>query len=112
MDQVIRNSFELVLREWVNSSILFRDPAKWRERLQREIAKIPRLEEVIKALRLEINLSLQSLLFKRGFNADEVVELLDMPATAIDIIDSKGGLEQWRKNRRKQHSQPSVLTTL
>lgn len=110
MDETTRNTLELCLKEWGKSSILFRDPARWLEGLRQELAEIPQLEEEIKTLTLEINLHLQGLLLDADFNADEIFELMRLPATAIDIIDSNdGGLEQWRKHRRNcQHSTPMI----
>ncbi len=107
MDEITQNTVELCLKEWTENSLLFRDREKWLEELKQELAEIPRLEEEIKALNLKIDLHLQSLLLDEGLDSDEVFELMGMPATAIDIIDSEGGSEEWRKNRRKQHFQPS-----
>lgn len=109
MDDVTKNTFELCLKEWIENSLLFRDRQKWLEGLKQELAEIPQLEEEIRGLSLEINLRLQSLLLDASFNTDEVFELMRLPATAIDIIDSGGGLDEWRKDRRKQHSQLSSL---
>lgn len=109
MDEVTRNTLDLCLKEWVENSLLFRDPERWKRGLEQELAEIPKLEEEVKALSLEINLRLQSLLLDAGFTTEEVFELMRLPATAIDIIDSGGGLEEWRKDRRKQNSQPSSL---
>lgn len=109
MDDVTRNTFELCLKEWRENSLLFRDQEKWFEGLTQELIEIPRLESKIKALSLEITLRLQSFLLDAGFNTDEVCELMRLPVTAIDIIDSDGGLEQWRKHKRScQHSAPTI----
>ena len=112
MDERTQNTFELCLKEWVENSILFRDLQKWIKGLREELAEIPGLEGEIKAIRLEINLRLQSLLLKRGFEADGITDLMNMPATAVNIIDSEGGLEKWRENGRKKRSQPSARATL
>jgi len=107
MDEVTRNTFNLCLKEWTENSLLFKDPERWLEGLKHELAEIPKLENEVKALSLRIDVSIQSLLLDGGLDSDEIFELIGMPATAIDIIDSEGGLEEWRRNRRKQHYQPS-----
>ena len=111
MDGTTRNTLELCLKEWVENSILFKDSERWKRELEQELNEIPRLEEEIRSLKLEINIRLQSLLFNRGFTNEEVAELSEMPATAIDIIDSEGGLEKWRMMRKQnyQHSAPTTL---
>jgi len=101
MDDVTRNTFELCLKKWMENSLLFKDPERWLEGLKRELAEIPRFEEELKALSLEIDLRLQSLLLGRGFKADEVFELMRLPATAINVIDdSDRGIEGWKSYRR------------
>jgi len=109
MDETTRNTLALCLKEWTENSLLFKDPGRWLEGLKQELTEIPRLEEEIRTLSLEIDLRLQSLLFDAGFNADEVFKLMRLPATAIDILDSDGGLEQWKKHRRScQRSAPMI----
>jgi len=99
MDDVTRNTFEFCLNKWVKNSLLFKDRQKWLQGLKDELSEIPRLEREIKALKLEIDLHLQSLLLDADFNADEVFELMRLPLTAIDIIDADGGVIKWKQQR-------------
>jgi len=111
MDDVTLNTLEFILSEWVKNSLLFRDPQKWLEGLKQELAEIPRLEEEVKALSLEIDLRLQGLLFDENFTPDEIFKLMRLPTTAIDIIDStEEGFEGWKRARR--NSQPWPPMTL
>jgi len=111
MDDVTRNTFELCLKEWMENSLLFKNPQKWHEGLRQELTEIPRLEGEVKALGLEIDLRLQSLLLDAGFNADEIFELIRLPATAIDIIDSSdGGLEEWKQSNRNCRRWPPMIS--
>ncbi|NIO19673.1 MAG: hypothetical protein GTN76_02715, partial [Candidatus Aenigmarchaeota archaeon] len=80
MDDVTRNTFELCLKEWMENSLLFKNPQKWYEGLSQELTEIPRIEGEVKALGLEIDLRLQSLLLDAGFNADEIFELMRLSA--------------------------------
>ena len=100
MDDVTRNTFEFCLNKWVKNSPLFTDRQKWFQVLKNELSEIPKLEGEIKALSLEIDLRLQSLLLDAGFNTDEVFELMRLPSTAIDIIDADGGVIKWKQQRQ------------
>jgi len=101
MDETTINTFKFCLKEWTENSLLFKDPERWLEGLKQELAEIPRLEEEIRALSLEIDLRLQSLLLDAGFNTDEAFEVMKLPAIAIDIIDgSNGGLGEWKESKR------------
>ena len=111
MDDVTRNTFEFCLKKWIKNSLLFKDRQKWLQGLKDELSEIPRLEGEIKALSLETDLRLQSLLLDAGFNTDEVFELMRLPVTAIDIIDSSdGGLEEWRQSRRSYRCSPPMTS--
>jgi len=113
MDDITLNTLEFILSEWVKNSLLFRDPQKWLEGLKQELAEIPKLEKEIKAIRLEIDLRLQGLFFDEGFTPDEIFELMRMPATAIDIIDStEEGFEGWKKARRNSQPWPPVISSM
>ncbi|NIN91581.1 hypothetical protein GTO36_01000, partial [bacterium] len=102
-DEVTWNSFIFAFTDWVKNSVRFKDPERWLVELKEELTKIPKFEREIENLRLQIDVSMQSLLLDEGFNTDEIFELMKMSTTTIDIIDSDGGLQEWRKNRRKQH---------
>jgi len=98
MDGIARSTFEFCLMQWIKNSLLFKNREKWFQGLKDELSEMPRLETEIKALSLEIDLRLQSLLFDVGFNTDEIFDLMRLPATAIDIIDSSdGGLKSGNK---------------
>ena len=100
MDEVTRNTFEFCLTKWVKNSLLFKNREKWFQGLKDELSEIPRLEKEIRALSLEISLRLQSLLLDAGFNTDEIFGLMNLPSTAIDIIDAEGGVIEWRQSKR------------
>jgi hypothetical protein len=100
MDDVTRHTFEFCLNKWVKNSLLFKDRQKWFRGLKDELSEIPKLEAEIKALSLETDLRLQSLLLDADFNTDEVFELMRLPSTAIDIIDADGGLIEWKQSKR------------
>ena len=112
MDNVSRNTFELCLKEWRENSLFFKNPERWFEGLKQELAEIPRLEREIKALSLEIDLRLQSLLLDAGFKTDEIFEVMRLPATVIDIIDgSNGGLGEWKQGKRScRRWHPRILS--
>jgi hypothetical protein len=100
MDELDKSTFEYCLNNWVKHSLLFKDPERWFEELKRELAEIEGLEGEIKALSLETDLRLQSLLLDAGFNTDEIFELMRLPSTAIDIIDADGGVIEWKQQRQ------------
>ena len=113
MDDVTLNTLEFILSEWVKNSLLFRDLQKWLEGLKQELAEIPRLEEEIRALRLKIDLRLQGLLFDEGFTPDEIFELMKLPATALDIIETtEGGFEGWKRAKRNSQPWPPTISSM
>lgn len=104
-DEVTWNSFIFAFSDWVKNSIRFEDPERWLAELKEELTKIPKLEREIESLRLQIDVSMQSLLLDEGFNPDEIFELLAISATGIEVINSDGGVKEWKAKR--QSYQPS-----
>jgi hypothetical protein len=98
-DEVTWNSFIFALRDWVRNSGRFKDPERWLAELKAELAEIPKLKKKIENLRLQVDVSIQSLLLDQGFSADEIFELMRMPTTAIDVVESNGGLQEWKAKR-------------
>jgi len=98
-DDVTWNSFIFAFKDWLKNSLRFEKPERWLAELKGELAEIPKLEKETEDLRLQIDVSIQSLLLDKGFSADEIFELMRMPATAIDIVESNGGLQEWKAKR-------------
>jgi len=98
-DEAIWNSFIFGFRDWVKSSLRFEDPERWLAELKEELAGIPRFEKETENLRIQIDVSIQSLLLDEGFNPDEIFELLAISASGIEVIDSDGGIKEWKAKR-------------
>jgi hypothetical protein len=108
-DEAIWNSFIFGFRDWVKSSLRFENPERWLAEWKEELAGIPRLEKEIESLRLQIDVSIQSLLLDEGFNTDEIFELFNISATGIEVIDSNGGIKEWKAKRESyQPSNPKI----
>ncbi len=103
-DEVTWNSFIFGFSDWIKTSLRFEDPERWLAELNAELAEIPKLEKEIENLRLQVDVSIQSVLLNKGFGADEIFELMRMPATAIEIVESKGGLQAWKATRQNYQS--------